>query len=48
VTEETLYLYPGSPVLRNKLAIADKERLEQIERLFVVVNIRHRPDPSYA
>lgn len=36
MTEDTLYLYSGSPVLRNKLGITDKERLEQIERLFVV------------
>lgn len=36
MTEDTLYLYPGSAVLRNKFGIVDKERLEQIERLFVV------------
>jgi cell filamentation protein len=36
VTEDTLYLHPDSAVLRNKLGITDKERLEQIERLFVV------------
>lgn len=34
--EDTLYLYPGSSVFRNKLGITDKERLERIERLFVV------------
>ena len=36
MTEDTLYLYPGSAVLRNKLGITDKERLDRIERLFVV------------
>lgn len=36
MTEDTLYLYPGSDVLRNKFGITDKERLEQIERLLIV------------
>ncbi len=34
------YVYPGTPVLRNKLGIRDARRLDEMERLLVVQRAR--------